>query len=169
MMGNNFQDPAKPKEKKPLRIFFIVILVLLALGFVNSLLNRLHPAQGVKDTIAWTQLEQAEVKGWKKMEITFPDALNALDGKEVVITGYMFPLESGEKQSQFLLSAYRPTCPFCLPGGPKQLIHVAETAGRIPYATGQTTLKGQLHLSKTDEERQEATIYKMTKVRKIED
>jgi hypothetical protein len=39
MMGNNIQDPAKPKEKKPLRILFIVILVLFAVGFVNSVLN----------------------------------------------------------------------------------------------------------------------------------
>lgn len=167
MTENTVQQGAPPKEKKPLRILFIAILVLFGIGFVNSVLNRLHPAQSLKDTITWTQLEKAQVKGWKKMEITYPETLKALDGKEVVITGYMFPLESGEKQAHFLLSAYQPTCPFCLPGGPKQLIHVAETAEKISYEVGQTTLKGLLHLPKTDEARQEGTIFKMTKASKV--
>jgi hypothetical protein len=112
--------------------------------------------------VTWPQLAEVKSKGWKTtMQVTWPESLTALDGSEIVITGYMYPLGSGEGQSHFLLSAYQPTCPFCLPGGPNELIDVADTAEVIPYNSGQTSLKGILHLHKTAEELKEGMLYSL--------
>jgi hypothetical protein len=45
----------------------------------------------------------------------------------------MMPLDMGEKQKRFLLVAMPPTCAFCLPGGPDQLV---EVLARTPVKYG---------------------------------
>ena len=44
------------------------------------------------------------------------------------ITGFMLPLESKEKFQHFLLSKRTPTCPFCPPGEPNEVIDIHTTA-----------------------------------------
>jgi hypothetical protein len=56
-----------------------------------------------------------------------PDEVSALDGHKVTITGFMLPLESSEKFTHFLLSKRTPTCPFCPPGEPNEVIDVTAT------------------------------------------
>jgi hypothetical protein len=48
--------------------------------------------------------------------------VKALDGQEVKLMGFIYPLEGGLKHEHFLLTAWPPTCPFCLPAGPSQMV-----------------------------------------------
>ena len=46
--------------------------------------------------------------------------VKALDGQEVKLMGFIYPLEGGLKHEHFLLTAWPPSCPFCLPAGPRR-------------------------------------------------
>jgi uncharacterized protein len=50
--------------------------------------------------------------------------VKALDGKDVKLMGFIFPLEGGLEHERFLLTAWPPSCPFCLPAGPSQMVEV---------------------------------------------
>jgi hypothetical protein len=43
--------------------------------------------------------------------------IKALDGQNVKLMGLIFPLEGGLEHERFLLTAWPPSCPFCLPAG----------------------------------------------------
>ena len=53
-----------------------------------------------------------------------PMKVKALVGKEVTISGFILPLESTEKFKHFILSKRTPTCPFCPPGEPNEIVDV---------------------------------------------
>jgi hypothetical protein len=42
----------------------------------------------------------------------------------VKLMGFIYPLEGGLKHEHFLLTAWPPSCPFCLPAGPSQMVEV---------------------------------------------
>jgi uncharacterized protein len=50
--------------------------------------------------------------------------IKALDGQEVKLMGFIYPLEGGLEHKRFLLTAWPPSCPFCLPAGPSQMVEV---------------------------------------------
>jgi uncharacterized protein len=50
--------------------------------------------------------------------------VKALDGQEAKLMGFLFPLEGGLTHDHFLLTAWPPSCPFCLPAGPSQMVEV---------------------------------------------
>lgn len=56
--------------------------------------------------------------------ITYTPEVKAMAGKEITITGFMLPLEATEKFQHFILSKRTPTCPFCPPGQPNEVIDV---------------------------------------------
>lgn len=62
-------------------------------------------------------------KNWK-YTATFPDEVKALADKELTVSGFILPLEASEKFKHFLLSKRTPTCPFCPPGEPNEVIDV---------------------------------------------
>jgi hypothetical protein len=55
---------------------------------------------------------------------TFPDEVKALVGKPFTISGFMLPLEAKEKFRHFILSKRTPTCAFCPPGEPNEIVDV---------------------------------------------
>ena len=56
--------------------------------------------------------------------IDFTPEVKAMEGKEVTVSGFMLPLESTEKFRHFLLSKRTPTCFFCPPGEPNEIVEV---------------------------------------------
>jgi hypothetical protein len=150
--------PAKNRMtlKGALPVVFLALIFVLG---VRDLVNRSHPAAGVKDTISWPVLAAAKVKDG---EASFTAEAQAAAGKKICITGYMFPLQGAESQSHFILSAYQPTCPFCLPGGYAEMIEVTDTVDKIDYAVGAVTLCGVLRLLKTRAEREHGMLYQLS-------
>jgi uncharacterized protein len=54
----------------------------------------------------------------------YSEEIKALDGQEVKLMGFIYPLEGGLEHARFLLTAWPPSCPFCLPAGPAQMVEV---------------------------------------------
>lgn len=83
------------------------------------------PLPEMKGVVSWRMLgEVMPVKEKDRFVPQFSKQISALDKKEVKLQGFMMPLDMGEKQKRFILSALPPSCAFCLPGGPDQLVEV---------------------------------------------
>lgn len=75
--------------------------------------------------VSWRTLAQVDlVKESNRYSPRFSPDVQALADKTVKIQGFMVPLEAGEKQKHFLLSASPQTCAYCMPGGPESLVEV---------------------------------------------
>jgi uncharacterized protein len=75
----------------------------------------------------------------------FPPEIKLLEGTQVTVSGFILPLESNEKFKHFLLSKRTPTCPFCPPGEPNEIIDVW-LANPISYSENIITVKGTFEL-----------------------
>jgi hypothetical protein len=73
----------------------------------------------------------------------------ALDQKQVKLQGFMMPLQMGDKQTHFVLSAMPQSCAFCLPGGPESLVEV-KTRAPVKYTFDAMVLSGKLSVLKED-------------------
>jgi hypothetical protein len=67
----------------------------------------------------------------------------ALDAKTVKVQGFMMPLEAGDKQRHFLLSAVPTSCSFCVPAGPEGLVEV-RTKQPVRYTLEPVVVEGVL-------------------------
>jgi len=84
--------------------------------------------------VSWKTLSQVEpVKQGNKMVPQFSRDIMGLDKKDVRVQGFIIPLDMGDKQKHFLLSAVPPHCPFCLPAGPDAIV---EVLAKKPLAYG---------------------------------
>ena len=103
-----------------------------------------------KDVVSWRLLAQVElVKVKDRFQPQFSAGVAALDAKEVKLQGFMMPLEMGDKQSHFILSATPQDCSFCMPGGPESLVEV-KTRQPIVYGMAPVVLSGKLAVLKDD-------------------
>lgn len=88
----------------------------------------------MKGVVSWKTLSQVEpVKQGGKMVPQFSRDIMGLDKKDVRIQGFIIPLDMGDKQKHFLLSAVPPHCPFCMPAGPDTIV---EVLAKKPLAYG---------------------------------
>lgn len=103
-----------------------------------------------KDVVSWRLLAQVEVVKVKdRFQPQFSSGVAALDAKEVKLQGFMMPLEMGDKQSHFILSAMPQTCSFCLPGGPESLVEV-KMKKPLAYGFEPIVVTGKLAVLKDD-------------------
>jgi uncharacterized protein len=88
------------------------------------------PAEVPEGIVPWDTLAQIGIEyasaapGQTEVEIVFGPAVEVLDGAEVTLAGFMYPLEVAERHDRFLLSPMPANCPFCLPAGPAQMVEV---------------------------------------------
>ena len=77
--------------------------------------------------------------------ITFTPEVSALDNQSVSVDGFMMPLDSTAKSNHFLLSMRAPSCPYCPPAAPNEMIEIFTTQ---PVASSDqlTTVHGMLKL-----------------------
>jgi uncharacterized protein len=112
--------------------------------------SQLKPLSDRQDVVSWKLLAQVElVKMKDKFVAQFAAGVAALDKKEVKVQGFMMPLEMGDKQSHFILSAMPQSCAFCMPGGPEQLVEVRSTKP-VKYTFEPVVLTGKLAVLKDD-------------------
>ncbi|MBM3357240.1 MAG: DUF3299 domain-containing protein [Betaproteobacteria bacterium] len=94
----------------------------------------MKPLPELKGVVSWRTLaEVTPVRQRDKFVPQFSSSIVALDKKEVRLQGFMMPLDMGDRQKRFLLVAMPPTCAFCLPGGPDQLV---EVQAKVPIKYG---------------------------------
>ena len=75
----------------------------------------------------WQKLFQSKVQLNPKKHtysIEYTPYVKSLENKNITISGFIFPLESSETFKHFLLSKRTPTCNFCPPGEPNEIIEV---------------------------------------------
>jgi uncharacterized protein len=83
------------------------------------------PLEDKDGIVSWKLLSSVQTKTEKnRIAPVFSEAITTLNDKTVRVQGFMMPLEPGERQKHFLLSAVPTTCSFCVPAGPQGLIEV---------------------------------------------
>ncbi len=105
------------------------------------------------DDLRWVQFHDTNIvadqaKG--RYVATFGAALAKLDGKPLVITGYMLPIEPTTHSAHFVLTRRSTGCPFCPPNEPDEAIEVF-SAKPADYTQAPVTITGQLHLVRSSE------------------
>jgi hypothetical protein len=112
--------------------------------------GQFKPLPDRNDVVSWKVLSQVELVKQKDRYVPqFAAAVSALDNKEVKVQGFMMPLQMGDKQLHFVLTAMPQTCAFCLPGGPESMVEVkAKTA--VKYTFEPVVLTGKLSVLKDD-------------------
>jgi hypothetical protein len=136
----------------------------LAAGFVLGLLAQCASAQvppaphdpqtsmlpDAKGAVAWSLLSRTAIRKVDgRLGPDFPAALKPLHGRTVKLQGYVLPLEAGPSHSRFLLSAWSPTCPFCLSAGPEAMVEV-KARSAVKYSLEPVVVQGRLELLDND-------------------
>ena len=112
--------------------------------------NQFQPLPERKDVLSWQLLSKVELVKQKDRYVPqFAKDVAALDQKEVKVQGYMMPLEMGDKQTHFVLSAMPQTCAFCLPGGPESMVEV-KSKTPVKYTFDAIVVTGKLAVLKDD-------------------
>ena len=112
--------------------------------------SQFKPLVERKDVVSWSLLAQVELVKQKDRYLPqFSQGVAALDQKEVKLQGFMMPLEMGDKQTHFVLSALPVTCAFCLPGGPEALVEV-KTRQPVKYSFDPVVVRGRMSVLKDD-------------------
>jgi len=109
--------------------------------------------------VSWKTLAQVEpVKQGNKMVPQFSRDILGLDKKDVRVQGFIIPLDMGDKQAHFLLSAVPPHCPFCLPAGPDSIVEV-HAKQPLAYGFEPIVVAGRFAVLKDDPT---GVLYRMT-------
>jgi len=132
-----------------------VFLILLLCAFTTQPLDEKksqellpHSNHPFWQTLKKCKIEYNDKKGVFTRHFT--KEVQDLNGKEVTINGFMLPLEDSRKQKVFYLSRKTPTCPFCMPGGPTEVVYVkAKTP--IEFSYDPLTLTGTFRLVDDEE------------------
>lgn len=115
--------------------------------------------------VSWKTLAQVEpVKQGGKMVPEFSRAIMALDRTEVKVQGFMIPLDIGDKQRRFLISAVPPHCQFCLPAGPDSLVEV-EAKTPVNYTFDPVVISGRFAVVKDDPS---GVLYRLTGATRVD-
>ncbi len=108
------------------------------------------PLPELKGVVSWKTLADVKlVKQKDRFTPEFGKSVATLDKKEVKVQGFMMPLEMGDKQKRFLLVALPPTCSFCLPGGPEQMVEV-QTKAPVKYGFEPIVVSGRFAVLQDD-------------------
>jgi hypothetical protein len=96
--------------------------------------------------------------------VSYTDEVKALDGQDVQIMGFLYPLEGGMSHAHFLLTAWPPSCPFCLPAGPSQMVEVL-CEEPVEFSEGAILMAGTLSVLEDDPS---GMYYRMSNARLVE-
>jgi hypothetical protein len=116
-------------------------------GFDPSMFK---PLTERRDLLSWKLLSQVELVRMKDRYVPqFSGNVAALNKKEVKLQGFMYPLQTGDKQTHFLLWSMPQTCAFCMPGGPENTVEV-RSKQPVKYTFEPVVLTGKLEVLKED-------------------
>jgi hypothetical protein len=108
------------------------------------------PVPERNDVLSWKLLSQVELVRMKDRYVPqFSSNVAALNKKEVKVQGFMLPLQMGDKQTHFVLTAMPQTCAFCMPGGPESMVEV-KSKQPVKYTFDIIILTGKLEVLKDD-------------------
>ena len=98
---------------------------------------------------AWRLFARTEVIAYPARGVfkaRHPAEVRALDGKPIVITGYMLKTSVMNNFNDFILARYTVVCPFCPPGAPNEAAEISLKRFITRPTGGLVTVSGVLHL-----------------------
>jgi uncharacterized protein len=108
------------------------------------------PLEDKAGVVPWATLAAVTTRTEKNQVLpVFPQQVQAMNNQKVKVQGFMMPLEPGEKQKHFLLSAVPATCSFCVPAGPEGLIEVRSLTP-VKYSLEPVLMEGKLAVLTSD-------------------
>ena len=121
----------------------LFILPLLVFVFSEPLI--------AQETVTWETLAKVKYSQQDNNWVaSFDGSIQALDGKEVILEGFMMPLDQSSTQRNFLLSAAPlADCQFCAPGGAASLVEIQAVEG-IEFGYDLIKISGTLELLEND-------------------
>jgi hypothetical protein len=124
-----------------MRAFWLFVCALALLAF---------PAQA-QQSISWDTLAKVEITQQSGRAVpAFASEVEQLDGQQVAIQGFIFPIEQGQQQEHFILIAFPlADCFYCLPGGSESMIEV-KTAQPVEFTYDPVTITGTLEVLESD-------------------
>ncbi|MGF1670130.1 MAG: DUF3299 domain-containing protein [Balneolaceae bacterium] len=125
---------------------FLIIFTIFS-GFTLNTENETLSDDSEVITIKWEVLANVEWK-WDGdfYEAVFSEEAKKLDGKEVIVEGFMFPLEYTRKHKTFLISSSpMSNCFFCGPGEAESMVYVLADEP-MDYKTTPFKMKGTFKL-----------------------
>jgi hypothetical protein len=151
---------------------FAFIVTIVAASTAHALDNAIPPTglpsaadfssqllPDMQGVVSWKTLAQVEpVKQGGKMVPQFSRDIMGLDNKDVRVQGFIIPLDMGDKQKHFLLSAVPPHCPFCMPAGPDAIVEV-HAKKALAYGFEPIVVAGRFAVLKDDPA---GVLYRMT-------
>lgn len=105
--------------------------------------------------LSWGALANLDVSyvahgpGMTEAKFSVREDVRELSGKEIRIEGFLYPLAPGERHDYFLLAGLSPSCPFCLPGGPADMVEV-KAAEPVPGTDQPIMLSGRFEVLEND-------------------
>jgi uncharacterized protein len=109
------------------------------------------PLEDKDGIVSWKLLSSVQTRNEKnRIAPVFSEAITTLNDKTVRVQGFMMPLEPGERQKHFLLSAVPTTCSFCVPAGPQGLIEV-RTKIPVKYSIEPVVVEGRFAALSNDQ------------------
>jgi hypothetical protein len=96
--------------------------------------------------------------------MSYSPEIKALHGQEVKLMGFIYPLEGGLEHEHFLLTAWPPSCPFCLPAGPSQIVDVYADEP-IEFTDGAMVIAGMFEVLRDDPS---GIYYRMRAAKEVE-
>ncbi len=130
-------------------------------------------AQTSNNTNTWQTLAKItykkqydEMMGFKVDVPVFSPEVQALAGQEVVVRGYIIPVEDYGGQTEFVFSAFPYNmCFFCGGAGPETVLKVTAIE-EIPYTAEAITIRGVLALNDSD---LNELMYSMSNVTQVDE
>jgi hypothetical protein len=128
----------------------IKIILLIALSFIINLFCTegllAQNGSNIWKTLAKVSFKTKTEGKYKTEYPVFESEVWALQGKEVVVRGYILPLETG-LQNQFIFSLYPySNCYFCGGAGPETVMEVYPKSP-INFSSKPVTIKGKFKLN----------------------
>ena len=135
----------------------IFVLSFLVLFTLTTTYGQNEETESLETENTWKTLSRItykkefdELMGFKIDKPVFSDKVKALSGKEIVIKGYIIPVEGYKSHKEFILSAFPYNmCFFCGGAGPETVMEVEATEA-VKYKADAIYLKGRLELNADD-------------------
>ena len=144
----------------PITRVALILMALVSVSAFSKQQNTAASSQPSEERKAQDALPQANDPMWSSLtaskihyddkkhtySITYTPEVKAMEGKQEAITGFILLLEPTEKFTHFILSKRTPTCPFCPPGEPNEIVEVF-TKKPIAYSEGMLVVTGTMRFT----------------------
>lgn len=135
----------------------IIALSLLFFFTLTSIYGQNEESESLETENTWKTLSRItykkefdELMGFKIDKPVFSDKVKAIAGKEIIIKGYIIPVEGYKSHKEFILSAFPYNmCFFCGGAGPETVMEV-EAKDAVIYQADAIYMKGRLELNADD-------------------